>query len=116
MSGFDLVGRRFSFFPAGADLVLLSALVAYSGAGGVGNLVLSNWARDKGYGMGARAGYIPAAMGEKVELADTGFRFAPERRSDAPLARVVAHRPRRSVGRVRVRRDARDAVARHCCT
>jgi len=40
--------------------------------------VLSNWARDKGYGMGARAGYIPAAMGEKVELADTGFRFADQ--------------------------------------
>ncbi len=78
MSGFDVSAGEFSFFPAGADLVLLSALVAYSGAGGVGNLVLSNWARDKGYGMGARAGYIPAAMGEKVELADTGFRFADQ--------------------------------------
>jgi hypothetical protein len=76
MSGFDIATGGFSFFPAGADLVLLSALVAYSGAGGVGNLVLSNWARDKGYGMGGRVGYIPAAMGAKVELADIGFRFA----------------------------------------
>jgi hypothetical protein len=78
MTGFDLASGRFVFFPDGADLVLLSALVAYSGAGGVGNIVLSNWARDKGYGMGARAGYIPAAMGQKVELADTGFRFTPD--------------------------------------
>ena len=56
---------RFDFMPAGADFFLLGALVAYSGAGGVGNLTLSNWARDKGYGMGARAGYIPAAVGGK---------------------------------------------------
>ena len=61
--GFDLASGRFEPFPAGADLFLLGALVAYSGAGGVTNLVLSNWARDKGYGMGERAGYIPAAVG-----------------------------------------------------
>ena len=76
-SGFDLAQRRFDFFPAGADLVLLGALVAYSGAGGVANLVLGNWARDRGYGMGERAGYIPAAGGPKVHLAHVGFTFAP---------------------------------------
>ena len=38
------------------------------------NITLSNWARDKGYGMGQRAGYIPAAVGgEKIQLAATGF-------------------------------------------
>jgi hypothetical protein len=43
----------------------------------VTNLVLSNWARDKGYGMAARAGYIPAAVGgARVHLAHTGFTFA----------------------------------------
>ena len=52
---------RFDFLPRGTDFFLLAALVAYSGAGGVGNLTLSNWARDKGYGMGKRVGYIPAA-------------------------------------------------------
>jgi hypothetical protein len=57
--------------------VLLGALVAYSGAGGVANLVLGNWARDRGYGMGERAGYIPAAAGPKVHLAHVGFTFAP---------------------------------------
>jgi len=75
IGGYDLSNGRFDFFPAGADLVLLGALVAYSGAGGVANLVLSNWARDRGYGMGERAGFIPAAAGPKVHLAHTGFTF-----------------------------------------
>jgi hypothetical protein len=78
-AGFDAARGDFDFLPAGTDFVLLAALVAYSGAGGVGNIVLSNWARDKGYGMGARAGYIPAALGgEKVHLAHSGFIFAPD--------------------------------------
>jgi hypothetical protein len=62
------------------DFVLLAALVAYSGAGGVTNITLSNWARDKGYGMGERAGYISAAIGgKKVNLAHSGFIFPPEK-------------------------------------
>jgi hypothetical protein len=74
--GFDPVDGAFQFLPSGADFFLLGALIAYSGAGGVANLVLSNWARDKGYGMGERAGYIPAATsGGKVHLAKTGFTF-----------------------------------------
>lgn len=77
IGGFDLANGRFDFFPSGTDLVLLGALVAYSGSGGVTNLVLSNWARDRGYGMGQRAGYIPAAGGPKVHLAHAGFAFVP---------------------------------------
>lgn len=74
--GFDPVSRTFSFLPEGADFFLLGAVAAYSGAGGVINITLSNWARDKGYGMGSVAGYIPsAAGGGKVRLAPTGFRF-----------------------------------------
>ena len=76
LSGFDLSRGTFDFFPVGTDLFLLGALVAYSGAGGVINIVLSNWARDRGYGMGERAGYISGAVGgEHVALAHTGFRF-----------------------------------------
>ena len=75
-AGYDLRSGTFSFVPAGTDLFLLAALVAYSGAGGVNNIVLSNWARDRGYGMGARAGYIPGAVGgRKVALVHTGFMF-----------------------------------------
>jgi hypothetical protein len=77
--GFDLPQGQFDLFPVGADLVLLGALVAYSGSGGVVNLTLSNWARDKGYGMSRHAGYIPAAIGgRKVNLAHVGFMFAPD--------------------------------------
>src|SRR6185503_6845342 len=76
--GFDLARGRFDLIPKGVDFFLLSALVAYSGCGGVNNITLANWARDKGYGMGSRAGYIPAAVGgKKVNLAHTGFHFVP---------------------------------------
>ena len=78
-AGFDAARGTFDFLPRGADLFLLGALAGYSGCGGVGNIVLTNWARDKGYGMGGRAGYIPAAVGgRKVQLAHTGFIFEPE--------------------------------------
>jgi len=79
LAGFDPSIGAFNFIPAGVDFFLLAALVAYSGAGGVVNITLSNWARDKGYGMGERAGYIPAAVGgHKVNLAHTGFIFVPD--------------------------------------
>lgn len=79
LGGFDRALGQFDFFPTGADFFLLGALVAYSGAGGVINLTLSNWARDKGYGMGERAGYIPAAIGgRKAHLVHTGFIFTPD--------------------------------------
>ena len=78
-AGFDVTRGSFELLPAGVDFILLAALVAYSGAGGCSNIVLSNWARDKGYGMGQRAGYIPAVVGGKrVNLAHTGFRFTPD--------------------------------------
>jgi hypothetical protein len=78
-AGFDAARGAFDFLPAGTDFILLAALVAYSGAGGVGNIFLSNWARDKGYGMGERSGYIPAAVGgKKVHLAHSGFIVAPD--------------------------------------
>ena len=76
--GFDLRVGTFSFVPSNADLVLLAALAGYSGAGGMVNIALSSWARDKGYGMGQRVGYIPAAVGgHKVKLAHTGYIFTP---------------------------------------
>jgi hypothetical protein len=79
LAGFDATTERFDFLPAGADFFLIAALVAYSGAGGVSNITLSNWARDKGYGMGARVGYIGAAVGgDAVDVAPTGFMFTPD--------------------------------------
>jgi hypothetical protein len=78
-TGFDTVHGVFNFIPEHVDILLLGALVGYSGGGGVLNLTLSNWARDKGYGMGSRVGHIAGAVGgEKVQLASTGFMFEPD--------------------------------------
>lgn len=81
-AGWDTRTGSFTFLPAGADFFLIGAFAAYSGAGGVINITLSNWARDKGYGMARLAGYIPAAVGgRRVPLAHTGFRFTPSAES-----------------------------------
>lgn len=80
--GLDVRTGRFVFMPQGADFFLIGAFAAYSGAGGMINVTLSSWARDKGYGMSRHAGYIPAAVGGRpVRLAHTGFRFVPDTES-----------------------------------
>ncbi|MGH7693703.1 MAG: Nramp family divalent metal transporter, partial [Gemmatimonadaceae bacterium] len=80
--GLDSTTGTFRFIPPGADFFLLGALAGFSGAGGLINVTLSNWARDKGYGMSAYSGYIPAAIGgEKRELAHTGSTFVPNAES-----------------------------------
>jgi len=77
-AGFDVRTNSFQFVPAGADFFLLGAFAAYAGGGGVANLTLSNWARDKGYGMSSTVGFIPAAVGgKKVALAHSGNTFQP---------------------------------------
>lgn len=57
---------RFGHIPKGVDVLLLGALVGYSAYGGFGNNAITNWYRDKGYGMGQKIGYVPAAIGGKV--------------------------------------------------
>ena len=74
--GFDLDVGRFNLLPANADWLLIGAFVGFSGMGGAGNLMVSNWARDKGFGMGQVVGFIPAAVGgQKVKLAHSGSVF-----------------------------------------
>jgi hypothetical protein len=78
-AGFNTHSGSFSFVPAGADFFLIGAFAAYTGGGGVANLTLSNWARDKGYGMSSTVGFIPAAVGgKKVALAHSGATFTPD--------------------------------------
>ena len=78
LAGYDPVVGEFRLIPENMDFVLLAAFVGYAGLGGITNVTLSNWARDRGYGMGERAGYIPAAVGGKhVALSPTGFIFEP---------------------------------------
>lgn len=58
------------------DWFLLAAFASSSGAGGAANAALTNWFRDKGFGMGARVGYIPSLVGgRQVKLSHTGKVF-----------------------------------------
>jgi hypothetical protein len=72
MTGFIEFGK----IPANVDWLLLASLAATAGSGGIGNLTVSNWIRDKGWGMGGRVGAIPSAFGgKKIELSHTGKVF-----------------------------------------
>jgi len=57
--------REGDFLIKGVDLLLLGALDGYSAYGGFGNNAITNWYREKGYGMGGKIGYIPGAIGGK---------------------------------------------------
>lgn len=59
--GFFSVGS----LPSGIDLTLVGALAASAAAGGVGNLAVSNWFRDKGFGMAAHSGAIASATSSR---------------------------------------------------
>jgi hypothetical protein len=77
--GFNAATGSFLFIPPGADFLLLGAFAAYSGAGGCINATISNWMRDKGFGMGSVVGFIPGAVGGKlVKLSHTGIVFEPK--------------------------------------
>ena len=66
----------FGSLPEGADWLLLGAFAAYSGIGGVGNAYITNWMRDKGYGMAATVGYIPGAFSGRAPLSAHGNVFS----------------------------------------
>lgn len=67
---------QFLHVPPDVDWMLLAALATTAGSGGVGNLTITNWVRDKGFGMGGKVGAIPSAFGgEHVELSHVGKVF-----------------------------------------
>lgn len=67
---------QFGSVPAGIDLLLLATLAATAGSGGIGNLAISNWVRDKGFGMGGKVGAIPSAFGGRhITLSKVGKVF-----------------------------------------
>jgi hypothetical protein len=58
------------------DWSLLAAFAAIAGAGGLSNALFSNYARDKGWGMGSKIGAIPSAVGRRsIELSHVGMVF-----------------------------------------
>jgi hypothetical protein len=67
---------RLSGLPDPVDWALIGALAATAGSGGLGNLTITNWIRDKGFGMGAKVGAIPSAVGgHALPLSPVGVVF-----------------------------------------
>ncbi len=67
---------RLSGLPHPVDWGLIGALAATAGSGGIGNLTVTNWIRDKGFGMGSLVGAIPSAVGGKeISLSHVGKVF-----------------------------------------
>ena len=66
----------FSGVPHPIDWGLIGALAATAGSGGLGNLTVTNWIRDKGFGMGSKVGAIPSAVGGvEIQLSHVGMVF-----------------------------------------
>jgi len=72
----DLIKGSVAFgaIPEGVDWVLISAFAGYVGSSGTVALLASNYYRDRGYGMGAKMGYIPGLVGGKpMRIAEVGY-------------------------------------------
>jgi hypothetical protein len=69
---------NFGYIPPGVDWLALGALAGYAGLGGFYNTAISNYYRDKGYGMGAKVGYISGVIkGVPIKFAGVGKIFKP---------------------------------------
>lgn len=72
---------QFGFLPtaqAGVDWGLVGAFAAYAALGGIFNITVGSYTRDKGWGMGSKVGYIPALIGsQRIGLSTTGTTFHP---------------------------------------
>ncbi|QDU39082.1 hypothetical protein Mal4_34170 [Maioricimonas rarisocia] len=72
LSGFVTPQR----LPEDINLVMLGLFAATAGSGGLGNLAISNWFRDKGFAMGAHVGGIGGALAhDHQELKSVGAVF-----------------------------------------
>jgi hypothetical protein len=74
------VATSFGTFPGELEAAVLLGALAYAGAGGTNNLVVSNWIRDKGYGMGRYAPRIisPISGEEEAGPSGQGYAFRPD--------------------------------------
>jgi len=64
--------------PKEVDWGLVAAVAGLAGIGGMGNILASNYVREKGWGMGAQVGAIASAVGgQKVTLSHLGTMARP---------------------------------------
>lgn len=68
---------RFGWLPEDLDLPLLATFAALAGSGGVGNLAIGSWYRDKGFGMGQKVGGIGGALFEPDAKLDPAGKMFP---------------------------------------
>jgi hypothetical protein len=68
---------EFGQIPEGITFTLLLSAIGAAGAGGVHNLVLSNWIRDKRYGMGAHVPRLVSPITGREEAAGTDLYTFP---------------------------------------
>lgn len=74
------------------DWATIVAFIGIAGAGGLSNTLFSNYARDKGWGMGARVGAIPSAIGGRtIGLSHTGCVFPLDHDNRLRWTRWMAH-------------------------
>lgn len=66
---------RFGELPSEVDFVMLAVFAALAGAGGVGNLAIASWFRDKGFGMGALTGGLGGVRAKDPGVAANGIVF-----------------------------------------
>ncbi|MEW6156897.1 MAG: Nramp family divalent metal transporter [Verrucomicrobiota bacterium] len=67
---------QFSSLTGKIDWGLMGSLAATAGSGGIGNLTVTSWARDKGFGMAKYVGAIPSAIGgRELKLSPIGKVF-----------------------------------------
>lgn len=66
----------FGRLPEGIPFAVLLSVLAFTGGGGTVNLTMSNWIRDKGWGMGTHIPRIVSPItGEEEALPSTGYMF-----------------------------------------
>lgn len=75
----------FGRLPAGVPTTVLITAMVFAGGGGAVNLAVSNWIRDKGWGMGVHAPRVVSPItGSEEAGTGTGFQFSM---TDANLSR-----------------------------
>jgi hypothetical protein len=77
--------RDFGRIPDGLTFAMMLGAIGAAGAGGVHNLVISNWIRDKGYGMGAHVPRLVSPITGQEEASGADFYRFPT--DEANLAR-----------------------------
>jgi hypothetical protein len=70
--------REFGRIPDGITFAMMLSAIGAAGAGGVHNLVLSNWIRDKGYGMGAHVPRLVSPITGQEEARGGDFYAFPQ--------------------------------------